>query len=92
LGLCISSRSNFSLAFLSEENELLANFWFPHDLTRYEPCINDCVSVLVNPDLTVLLLFTVENILDRENFTLEELLDEEDILQETKAQNKKLID
>ncbi len=34
----------------------------------------------------------VENILDRENFTLEELLDEEDILQETKAQNKKLID
>jgi serine/threonine-protein phosphatase 6 regulatory subunit 3 len=34
----------------------------------------------------------IENILDRESFTLEELLEEEDVLQETKAQNKKLID
>jgi len=33
----------------------------------------------------------VETILDREQYTLEELLDEEELLQETKAQNKKLI-
>jgi len=34
----------------------------------------------------------VETILERENFTLEELLDEEEVLQECKAQNKKLLD
>ena len=34
----------------------------------------------------------IDNLLDSGNFTLEQLLDEEDILQETKAQNKKLID
>jgi serine/threonine-protein phosphatase 6 regulatory subunit 3 len=34
----------------------------------------------------------VETILDRESFTLEELLDEEEILQEVKSQNKKLLD
>eukprot|EP01112_Ceratiomyxa_fruticulosa_P021001 TRINITY_DN7305_c0_g1_i3.p1 TRINITY_DN7305_c0_g1~~TRINITY_DN7305_c0_g1_i3.p1 ORF type:complete len:721 (+),score=138.35 TRINITY_DN7305_c0_g1_i3:227-2389(+) len=34
----------------------------------------------------------VETILDREVFMLEELLDEEEILQEVKSQNKKLID
>ncbi|KAK1435141.1 hypothetical protein QVD17_00901 [Tagetes erecta] len=34
----------------------------------------------------------VENILDKENFTLEELLDEEDIIQECKALNSRLID
>ncbi len=34
----------------------------------------------------------VETILDKESFTLEELLDEEEILQETKSQNKKLLD
>jgi len=33
----------------------------------------------------------VETILDRDHYTLEELLDEEELLQETKAQNKKLI-
>jgi hypothetical protein len=34
----------------------------------------------------------VEQILDREHFTLEELLEEEDLLQEAKAGNKKLVD
>lgn len=34
----------------------------------------------------------VEGILDKENFTLEELLDEEDIIQECKALNNRLID
>jgi len=34
----------------------------------------------------------VETILDRDSFTLEELLDEEEILQEVKSQNKKLLD
>lgn len=34
----------------------------------------------------------VETILDKESFTLEELLDEEEILQEVKSQNKKLLD
>lgn len=34
----------------------------------------------------------VETILDRDSFTLDELLDEEEILQEVKSQNKKLLD
>jgi serine/threonine-protein phosphatase 6 regulatory subunit 3 len=34
----------------------------------------------------------IDNLIDSGSFTLEQLLDEEDILQETKAQNKKLID
>jgi serine/threonine-protein phosphatase 6 regulatory subunit 3 len=34
----------------------------------------------------------IDNILERVNFSLEELLDEDDILQEIKAQNRKLID
>jgi len=34
----------------------------------------------------------VETILDRESYTLEELLDEDEILQEVKSQNKKLLD
>lgn len=33
----------------------------------------------------------VESILDKENFTLEELLDEEEIIQECKALNSRLI-
>jgi serine/threonine-protein phosphatase 6 regulatory subunit 3 len=33
----------------------------------------------------------VEIILDKENFTLEELLDEEEIIQECKALNSRLI-
>lgn len=33
----------------------------------------------------------VEAILDRENFTLEELLDEEEVIQECKALNSRLI-
>lgn len=35
--------------------------------------------------------FQVEAILDKENFTLEELLDEEEIIQECKALNSRLI-
>jgi len=34
----------------------------------------------------------IDTLLESEDFTLEQLLDEEEILQETKAQNKKLID
>jgi hypothetical protein len=34
----------------------------------------------------------IENILDRGDYTLDELLDEEEILQEVKAQNKRLLD
>lgn len=34
----------------------------------------------------------IDTILESEEFTLEQLLDEEDILQETKAQNPKLIE
>ena len=34
----------------------------------------------------------VENVLDRESFTLEDVLEEEEILQETKSQSQKLID
>jgi serine/threonine-protein phosphatase 6 regulatory subunit 3 len=33
----------------------------------------------------------VESILDKEDFTLEELLDEEDIIQECRALNSRLI-
>lgn len=33
----------------------------------------------------------VESVLDKENFTLEELLDEEEIIQECKALNSRLI-
>lgn len=41
--------------------------------------------------LTLLLLLQVESLLDKENFTLEELLDEEEIIQECKALNSRLI-
>ncbi|XP_074558374.1 uncharacterized protein LOC141814331 isoform X2 [Curcuma longa] len=34
----------------------------------------------------------VESILDRENFTLEDLLDEDEVIQECKAQNTRLVD
>lgn len=34
----------------------------------------------------------IDTILEGEDFTLDQLLDEEEILQETKSQNKKLID
>jgi hypothetical protein len=34
----------------------------------------------------------IDMLLDGEDYNLEQLLDEEEILQETKAQNKKLID
>lgn len=34
----------------------------------------------------------IDTILDRESFTLEDLLDEEEIVQETKTQNKKLLE
>lgn len=34
----------------------------------------------------------IDTLLEGEDYTLEQLLDEEEILQETKAQNKKLID
>lgn len=33
----------------------------------------------------------IESILDKETFTLEELLDEEDVIQECKALNSRLI-
>lgn len=33
----------------------------------------------------------VESVLDKDNFTLEELLDEEEIIQECKALNSRLI-
>lgn len=36
-------------------------------------------------------VFQVEAVLDKENFTLEELLDEEEIIQECKALNSRLI-
>lgn len=36
-------------------------------------------------------LFQVESVLDKENFTLEELLDEDEIIQECKALNSRLI-
>lgn len=41
--------------------------------------------------LTAYTTFQVEAILDKENFTLEELLDEEEIIQECKALNSRLI-
>ena len=34
----------------------------------------------------------IDTILDKDEFTLEELLDEEEILQEVKSQNKRLLD
>lgn len=34
----------------------------------------------------------IDTLIDSGDFTLEQLLDEEDILQETKTQNKKLLD
>jgi hypothetical protein len=34
----------------------------------------------------------IDTLLESDDFTLEQLLDEEEILQETKSQNKKLID
>lgn len=37
------------------------------------------------------MLLQVESVLDKENFTLEELLDEEEIIQECKALNSRLI-
>ncbi|XP_010520374.1 PREDICTED: serine/threonine-protein phosphatase 6 regulatory subunit 3 isoform X2 [Tarenaya hassleriana] len=41
--------------------------------------------------MSLWLNYTVESILDKEDFTLEELLDEEDIIQECKALNSRLI-
>jgi serine/threonine-protein phosphatase 6 regulatory subunit 3 len=35
---------------------------------------------------------SIETILDRGDYTLDELLEEEEILQECKAQNKRLLD
>lgn len=34
----------------------------------------------------------IDSILDGEDYTLEQLLDEEEIMQETKSQNKRLLD
>jgi len=36
-------------------------------------------------------MFQVDTILDKENYTLEELLDEDEIIQECKALNTRLI-
>ena len=51
--------------------------------------------VLCNSWYEVLLyvdgVMQVEAILDKENFTLEELLDEEEVIQECKALNSRLI-
>ena len=41
--------------------------------------------------LTLTSLLKVEAILDKDNFTLEELLDEEEMIQECKALNSRLI-
>jgi len=38
-----------------------------------------------------IIILQVETILDRDNFTMEELLDEDEIIQECKALNSRLI-
>jgi hypothetical protein len=53
------------------------------DPPQVRPCLNS-----VN---LVLYFFQVDTILDKENFTLEELLDEDEIIQECKALNSRLI-
>ena len=50
--------------------------------------VNECAK---NVYFNLLLLLQVESVLDKENFTLEELLDEEEIIQECKALNSRLI-
>ncbi|KAF2610655.1 hypothetical protein F2Q70_00012172 [Brassica cretica] len=49
-------------------------------------------TLLIHPSIFCLgLTKQVESILDKEDFTLEELLDEEDIIQECRALNSRLI-
>lgn len=52
----------------------------PSECTRY--------SIIAN---YTAFLFQVDTILDKENYTLEELLDEDEIIQECKALNNRLI-
>lgn len=54
------------------------------------PSLFSC-QLLLTTSLCVVLALQVEAILDKENFTLEELLDEEEIIQECKALNSRLI-
>lgn len=54
------------------------------------PSLFSC-PLLLTTSLCVALALQVEAILDKENFTLEELLDEEEIIQECKALNSRLI-
>lgn len=58
-------------------------------------CIRRCGSLFFHlPFLAAFRVYSsaqVESVLDKENFTLEELLDEEEIIQECKALNSRLI-
>lgn len=67
---------------------------YRHILVHVYPGISLCTSViLICTSFSILIICSlqVETILDKDNFTLEELLDEDEIIQECKALNGRLI-
>jgi hypothetical protein len=64
-----------------EKNSFLK--WFPNLITVNVNHSYYCANLVF--------FFQVDTILDKENFTLEELLDEDEIIQECKALNSRLI-
>ncbi|KAL0757944.1 hypothetical protein Bca101_095612 [Brassica carinata] len=74
----LDSLASYGEAFQLNSSLAAAMFWKLTSLSASSP-------------LGTVLCFVVETILDKENFTLEELLDEEEIIQECKALNSRLI-
>ncbi|KAK2644783.1 hypothetical protein Ddye_019978 [Dipteronia dyeriana] len=67
-------------------------FWRMAGLCTASPVSSFASTLLLSVhDLQIHLSLYVETILDKDNFTLEELLDEDDIIQECKALNGRLI-
>lgn len=59
--------------------------WRPH------ACASTSISWSIAKPAPPLLLSPVQDILDKDEFTLQELLEEDELLQEVKAQNEKLL-
>ncbi|KAF8670960.1 hypothetical protein HU200_050230 [Digitaria exilis] len=69
-------------------NKKILIFWDRGSIICYQ---REVLHFLHFANLINVLLFQVDTILDKENFTLEELLDEDEIIQECKALNQRLI-